>query len=475
MMGNMLLNLMAKLAVRALGFVVFIYQTNYLKERYGIYVFVVQLAMALLAFIDLGWSVVIVREIGRAPEKASQYLANFLALETFVAAFFACGLIGYVIIAGESPEKIRLAAIAAIGVYFGGLSRAPLGVLVARQRSGLASMADLGTNLLSSLATLIAVHWRAPISAFIWINNGYYIVLFAVFCAMAARVAGPLRWRIDRALWRGLLRLGLPSSMIAGTYVLYTTLDVMMLSRMSTDLRMSIYGVALKLTNPLLMFVEASMMAIYPVLAARHDTDPAGFRFLLNKSLKLMLGLGMPIALGISLLSPEIIQALITPRLWASIVTLRILVWRLPLLFAYSPINHALLAGGRLKTLAGMNIAAVLMNFILNLLLIPRYGENGAAIATVCSHATILLIYLSLRSTFYSVGMRWADLARLILSLLAMAAVVWIAREAMANTPALIRLAALIALGAITYSITAFATHFLGPEERSFLTRYFRR
>jgi len=475
MFANMLLTLGSKIAVRLLGFVVLIFQTNYLAERYGVYIFVVQLAMALLALIDLGWSVIVVREINQSPEKAPQYLSNFLALETIVSAFFAFGFIAYVVLAGESPEKVRLVMLASLGVYVGGLARAPLGVLVATQRAGWASMADLGANLLTSVATLAVIYFRGPIAAFIWINNTYYLILFLTFSLMARRAIGGFGWRIDCDLWRTFLRQGLPSSMIAGTYVLYTTLDVIMLSRMSTDLRMSIYAVALKLTNPLLLFVEAAMMAVYPVLAARHASDTHGFRFLLNKSFKLMLGLGLPIALGITLLAGDIIHTLITEDLWEAVPTLRILIWRLPLLFAYSPINHALLAAGRLKTLAGVNLMAVGINFALNLLLIPQYQENGAAMATVGSHAVVLVFYLLARRFFFGVGMRWRDAAGLAGALAAMAIVIIVIHHAFGHATNLLTLLVLIAIGAATYFAAAFALRFLSADERQFLRSEWRR
>lgn len=475
MFSNMLLTLGSKIAVRILGFVVLIFQTNYLAERYGVYIFVVQLAMALLALIDLGWSVIVVREINKAPDKASDYLANFLALETIVSAFFAFALIAYVVLAGESPEKIRLTVIASLGVYIGGLARAPLGILVASQRAGWASIADLGANLLSSFATLCVIYFRGPISAFIWVNNAYYLLLFIAFSLMARRVTGAFGWRIDRPLWTAFLRQGLPSSLIAGTYVLYTTLDVIMLSRMADDFRMSIYGVALKLTNPLLLFVEATMMAIYPVLAARHATDEPAFRSLLNKSFKLMLGLGMPMALGLTLLAQDIIHALITPDLWESVPTLRILVWRLPLLFAYSPINHALLASGRMKTLAAVNLMAVFANFVLNLVLIPRYGENGAAVATLGSHAAVLALYLLLRGKFFGIGLAWSDTLRLAASLVGMAVVVLLMRQVIGNEHPVLALVALIPLGTIAYGAAVYFTGYIGADERPFIRAEWER
>lgn len=474
-LGNMLTILGAKVAVRLLGFVVLIYQTNYLAERYGVYIFVVQLAMALLALIDLGWSVIVVREINHSPEKAPQFLANFLALETIVSAFFAFGFIAYVILAGESPEKIRLTVLASIGVYFGGLARAPLGVLIATQRAGWASLADLATNLVTSIATLAVIYYNGPISAFIWVNNVYYLILFIVFSLMARKTVGSIGWRIDRELWRSFLKQGLPSSMIAATYVLYTTLDVIMLSRMSaTDAPMSIYGVALKLTNPLLLFVEAAMMAIYPALAARHAADASAFQSLLNRSFKLMLGLGLPIALGITLLSDAIIHSLITSELWDSSHTLRILIWRLPLLFAYSPINHALLAAGRLKALAGVNLFALSINFILNLVFIPIWQENGAAVATVVSHTAVLVLYLVGRSRFFSIGMSWMDMLRMLIALAAMSVAVSLAGH-LFKSANVITLVFQVAVGAIVYVIAAFATRFVDDQDRATLTTEWKR
>ena len=475
LLRNLFASFAAKLAVRVLSFVVMVLQANFLgPQRFGVYVEILSFVFILLAFIDLGWSAVMIRQIGREPSSAPRCLANFLALETFASVLFAAALIAFFFAAGYPREQCALVSLAAIGLFFGGLNRAPAAALVARQRVDATMLVELCLSLAASLGALGVIWRRGGLAAFIWVNNLQFVGLFAANCAVARRLVGPLGWRVDGELWRRHFRQGFLSLISAGGFALTISLDVAMLSKMVADEAMGVYGVAVRLTNPLMLFMEATMLAVFPVLSARHESDLPSFRFLLDKSIKAMLAVGLPIGLGLTLLARDIVGVLF-PQFGPSAPILAVLVWRLPLLFVYAPLNHALLAAGRFKALAAINVAAVALNFGLNLALIPRWGLHGAAAATVLTHGAILLCYLAGRRRFYRFGVSLGDAARLAAALAVMAG--GLAAWGWSAGPArsLLGLGARVALGAALFFGPLLGSGFVGKDEAPYLQREWRR
>jgi O-antigen/teichoic acid export membrane protein len=71
-----------------------------------------------------------------------------------------------------------------------------------------------------------------------------------------------------------------------------------------------------------------------------------------------------------------------------------------------------LIAANRAGTYAKLTIAGALTNFILNALLIPRWGANGAVISTLISYLPIEVIGLTAVSREIGGVLRRGDLSR---------------------------------------------------------------
>ena len=122
-----------------------------------------------------------------------------------------------------------------------------------------------------------------------------------------------------------------------------------------------------------------------------------------------MLILALPICAGVFVLGDDIIF-----RVWgvaweASIEPLWILMIALPFVFLNYPIGNLLNAADK-QTLNMINMGiALLVNVVLNVLLIPYYTFNGAAVAAVVS--SILLVALGLPWVHGITQFRWSVIA----------------------------------------------------------------
>jgi len=109
---------------------------------------------------------------------------------------------------------------------------------------------------------------------------------------------------------------------------------------------------------------------------------------------KIMLVFGIIIMMVVLLTSKYFVPLFFGEKYNESIFLLNILALNLPFyLIAFSAASVLVTQDNMRRKVKYMGIVAIL-NIILNLILIPKYNARGAAIATLISNATLLLIYL---------------------------------------------------------------------------------
>ncbi len=195
-----------------------------------------------------------------------------------------------------------------------------------------------------------------------------------------------LRPVFDRKLLRTMLGYGLPLVPLAFAYGIIGSVDRWALQHFSSLDEVGIYALALKFFAVVTMGVSAFQLAFMPFAFARAQ-DPDAPR-LYARVLGLFIAIATGGALAVGLLAPVGIRLLATRDYAAAS---RPAVW---LAFA------SVLQGAYYVTGLGVNLAlknsrlawsaggAAIVAYTANLLLVPRFGAEGAALATFAGHAT---------------------------------------------------------------------------------------
>jgi O-antigen/teichoic acid export membrane protein len=178
---------------------------------------------------------------------------------------------------------------------------------------------------------------------------------------------------------------------IAGLVMGWT--DTMMLGYFSSSAEVGIYNAALP-TAHLINSIPGAFAAIFfPVISelyARNKIDD--LRKTYSVVTKWMLSLIFPAFLLVVLFPEQIITILFGAEYIAGAIALSILVFGFMIYGAIGPAGAILRSYGRTKTVMVTNYIGAVINFGLNLLLIPIYGVNGAAIATGFSLALLYIL-----------------------------------------------------------------------------------
>ena len=183
-------------------------------------------------------------------------------------------------------------------------------------------------------------------------------------------------------LWQEALTLGLVLFLIQ----FYFRIDTIMLGLLSSKTEVGLYSVAFNLMEGTFFIPSIVMAAIFPGLSQAKQ-----FLNYFRKGLLLLSLTGIAGGGAVFLFAEIIIQMFFAQEFQGSGEVLKILALAIPIIFWGYLMTQSLVALDHNRIYLAITAFAVLLNVLLNYWLIPEYGAEGAAIATVITEALIPL------------------------------------------------------------------------------------
>jgi len=357
-------------------------------EAYGILGF----GTAILGYFGLivvaGTDVYCMREIAQKPADRTAVLHRVLGLRTTLL-LAALLLFLFSVRAMGFDDRTRfvlwiqgfglIATAFTLDFVFQGVQR--MGPVAVRQ--AMASLLVLaGVVLLVRNAGDLYVAAGIPVAA---------LTLAALWLALRAhRHVAPIALTFDAAQWRPIVVAALPILIAQGVNAIYTQMDIVMLGLMTGPKETGVY-VGMSRLYQMAVLVGGLLGTVFsPVLAAAWN-DPAAMRARYRDFLAVCIFAGAPVA-AVGMVWPgDIIAIVFGAEFLPGREALVLLMATALLTYATFPVAAALVAWH--DQMAQMLVMATggAVNIGLNLLLIPRYGIEGAAAATLASQAFLLV------------------------------------------------------------------------------------
>lgn len=166
----------------------------------------------------------------------------------------------------------------------------------------------------------------------------------------------------------------------------YNKIDITMLNAMATDEAVGYYAYAQKTVNMVLTLANAITAALLPRLSYYYDNDKEHFYQLLNKGFQILCFTTFPMAIGMAVVAPQVVDVLYGEAFEPTAVTIQlmcplILIKGFGDLFCYQLVYST----KNEKVVLPAAAAASTINVVANAVLIPVFLQNGAVIASVLS------------------------------------------------------------------------------------------
>ena len=184
---------------------------------------------------------------------------------------------------------------------------------------------------------------------------------------------------------------------------LYSLMDITMMNFMSNKESIAFYKYGHSIQKMLLQVVNTFTMVVVPRISYYYkENKKKEFNLLVSKGMKLIILTAVPMIVGIFFTSDFLICQMYGNQYNNSATILKML----SLLLLISPIGYLL--GSRMLLVTGHENKMVIcvgcgavVNLIGNALLIPRYHEFGATIASILSEIVVMIVYVGFGKQFF--------------------------------------------------------------------------
>jgi O-antigen/teichoic acid export membrane protein len=448
LLGNVRALISAQVAVKAVNVVVAVAMVRWLgAEELGRYAYVIAFAFPFGAVADFGLAAFAIRELSADPSRATDDVATLrwallvLSVPAAAAMVVAAAMTGM-----AGPSQMALAA-AGLSMVMSSLATPHVVLLTAREQLGRLSTYRVASSAAASLVT-VAVLLAGGTTVHLLCGAAVVqlVMLFLARALSGAKLGARRPSRATVAAASSMIVRAVPFGVLMVVFALYYRIDMLMLEWMRGSEEVGMYAAAYRFIDVVIVLAASLGAPFYPRFSGLVRSDLSGARALLESVWRPFLALALPLSVGAYLVADEITVLLWGSQFAAAGGILRVLAWAaVPLVWVYVA-NQALQAANRVWTLAAVYAAGAVLNVALNLLLIPRHGAQGAAVATlICEWAVLAAIVTLLRRHFHLLFLT-AGLWRYAPALLAMAMAVSFMRPW--------GLAACVAAGVISYGGT---------------------
>lgn len=391
--NNMSWILISQIVASICGFIWTILIARYLGVYdYGILGFATSLTGILAIVIDFGINTHIVRHIATDYDSAPKYLGNALPLKSVLAVFTIILTLIIVLIMRCDELTITVTLLFALEIIIKSFISTINGGFQAFEKGKYQGIGNTLLNTILLIFILLAIFSDLGLLGITFaylISNA--IALIYVYVAFTKHVTKP-KFEFDKAFCDKIMRYSLPFAITGALYSIYYSIDIIMLTNLVGNAATGIYTASYKLINVITLLYTAYTAVIFPVMSKFFKNDEKLLDVSYEKSIKYLMLIMIPLAMATMIYSVDIIQLIYSAEYLDSAPTLSILIWTVCLLFVASPGNILLQASHKEVTVTKIYAVAAVFNFILNLILIPKFSFIGAAITTVVSDILIVII-----------------------------------------------------------------------------------
>jgi O-antigen/teichoic acid export membrane protein len=243
-------------------------------------------------------------------------------------------------------------------------------------------------TLISAAIKVVLVHLKMPLIAFVYAYALDFVLLaLGYFITYNRKGRNIFNWAYNSELAKKLLHYSWPL-IISGIMVsLYMKIDQLMVQNIAGVNEAGAYATVATLSEAWNFIPTVIITTLFPaILNARRD-DIKRYKKRIQNLYDLMVYLSLPAAIIITFTS-HLIYKVYTPVYAYAAPVLSVHIWSGVFVFLGAASSQYLIAEGYVKLTFIRTGFGAIVNILLNLILIPKMGMMGAAIATLIAYAS---------------------------------------------------------------------------------------
>jgi O-antigen/teichoic acid export membrane protein len=367
-------------------------------DDYGRFAWAFALTTIIETVMDAGLGQLSVRATGRDKDWADGAFGHVLGLKLVWVVVGLTILVIVTPILKSDPRIIKLCYLMGISSAVRSYLLTARGVLQGLGRFDLEALAVVSDRVLLLAAGTAALWFGYGLFGLAFAFVGARLIMLAAVTILLRAVIGHVTPAFDRARWRDLQTAALPLGLFMIALNAYTLIDTVILGVMRSDAEVGWYAASYRIYDGLTYPPSIIAALLTPRLSYLFVNDRPAHRRMMMLGLAGSMTLGVVLG-GIAILVAGPLVTLLFGSGYApAAVSFRVLAGGAFLVFGTWILHAAAISTNLDRRLLLTTVVGLLSNVVLNIALIPRWGIEGAAWATVVAEGiTVVLLFVQLQ------------------------------------------------------------------------------
>lgn len=360
--------------------------------EWGTFSYVLSLAGLFTIFMDFGVNAIVTRESARDIEQQKIYFSTAFVVKLVAFIVIAVAVFVFSPYFINQSQVLALVPLAVIMLGLDGLRDFGASLSRAWERMEIESFVQVFTNAMIVIAGMAALYIARTAQSLTW---GYVIGVglgtIAAFYPFRAYFKN-LWQSFDKTLIKKILASSWPFGMLGVMGAIMLNTDTIMVGWYRSIDDVGFYGAAQRVIQLIYLVPGLLAIAFFPAMS-RAIKDLPTMKRLIEQGTSLLSLFAVPLTVGGVLLANDIISLLYGSSYMPAAGSFRLLCLTFLPVFLASVFGNAIFALNKEKKLFMFVFLGICGNFLFNLLFIPVWGIDGAALSTVLNQI-ILTLYL---------------------------------------------------------------------------------
>ena len=351
-------------------------------SNYGVITYVSSVVAFTLPIMQLGLNQTLVKEFVQSPEREGKILGTSLVINILSGIVSMIGSVAFVFLvnAGER-ETILVCILYSFTLLFQATEMTQYWFQY-QLLSKYPSIATLCAYVVVSLYKIFLLVTQKSVVWFALSNVLDYFLISVILMVIYFKVGNQrlsFDWRLGREMLSRSKYYIIPSLMV----MIFQHTDRIMIKLMMGEAETGFYSAAITCVGISGFVFSAVIDSMRPVILEEKGKDQARYENRVAQLYAIITFISLAQSIGMTVLAKPLVNLLYGAEYAPTAGILCVAVWYVTFSYYGSVRNVWILAEGKQRYLFGINVIGAAANVLLNLLLIPRWGGIGAAIASL--------------------------------------------------------------------------------------------
>lgn len=361
-------------------------------DGFGIYIFALTFTAIFGTFADWGVSTVVIGEASKNEKRSGEIVGNAVILRLFLSVAAATLAIIAVNFFTGSDELTKLVtSLAAINLILLTLKTSFQSVFNIKLKMHNWAISEGFNNLLILVMVLLMILYKRGLTEIV---IGIILANFTavILTYLLSRRLLKIKFHFDVSIAKKIFLTALPMGTVMGVLILYNRLDMILLSFFKGPHAVADYGLAYRIFDVIFIFGSYFVATTLPIITSLAGKDKNKLKIFWSQCTSIILLMGSAICLATIFLAPFFISLIGGEAFSAATFPLQLLSFSFIISFLNVMNGYLFLTLGKPWVWFKIAVFALFFNLIVNIITLPVFSLNAAALNTGLTETIILLL-----------------------------------------------------------------------------------